>query len=167
MPDAIQLAWTATACVQYTIEYRKHDSDENWSIHLPPQPGRATVKDLRADTNYDFRISAQKGALNGPPSNILQIPTAARVPRWEDLVTDTDRRPDVDVSRVQMLLFTVVSAIFDALNPVLGENGVAGEKRPGASAAGTAPRSAWITSRRRPWRCASVPSCSSATVRVR
>jgi Fibronectin type III domain len=115
MPDAIQLAWTATACVQYTIEYRKHDSDENWSIHLPPQPGRATVKDLRADTNYDFRISAQKGALNGPPSNILQIPTAARVPRWEDLVTDTDRRPDVDVSRVQMLLFTVVSAIFVAL----------------------------------------------------
>ena len=45
--------------------------------------------------------------------------------------------------------------------------GVAGENRPGASSAGTAPRSARMTSRRRLCRSASLPSCRSAALRVR
>jgi len=38
-----------------------------------------------------------------------------RTPRWSDIVTDTDRPAQIDVTRVQMLFFTVISAFFVAL----------------------------------------------------
>jgi hypothetical protein len=37
------------------------------------------------------------------------------VPQWSDLVTDTDRATEIDVTRVQMLFFTMISASFVAL----------------------------------------------------
>ena len=33
-----------------------------------------------------------------------------------DIVTDTDKAAEIDVTRIQMLFFTVISAIFVALN---------------------------------------------------
>ena len=47
----------------------------------------------------------------------MTLTTAARVriPKWSDIVTDTDRPAEIDVTRVQMLFFTVISAFFVAL----------------------------------------------------
>jgi len=44
---------------------------------------------------------------------VAPAPNAApRDPKWSDLVADADRPREIDVSRVQMLFFTVVSALF-------------------------------------------------------
>jgi hypothetical protein len=116
--DEIGLAWTATpGATSYHLQMRPHDSDRDWET----VPGTFTkpsgeVKNLRASTDYDLRVSAvDKDDHEGPPSVLWRQRTATRVPRWSDLVTDTARGPDIDVTRVQMLLFTGVSAFFVAL----------------------------------------------------
>lgn len=43
---------------------------------------------------------------------------ARRQPRWSDLIVAEDSLPEVDVTRVQMLIFTVVSAVFVGLKAV-------------------------------------------------
>jgi hypothetical protein len=116
---AVALGWTAVAGPTYRIQYRRHDSAEDWRFASGKVDGGSTrVDNLRPDTEYDFRIFATKDGINGPTSPILRVRSGPRVPRWSDLVTETDRAPEVDVARVQMLLFTVVSAVFVALKIV-------------------------------------------------
>ena len=52
--------------------------------------------------NIRCKLYAQVGQF------LLQINT--------DIVTDTDKAAEIDVTRIQMLFFTVISAIFVALN---------------------------------------------------
>ncbi len=117
--SSIPLAWTAQAGVTYTVEFRAHNSDEPWRIfgaglNMPT----VTVTGLRPDTPYDFRVFAVSAAGNGAPSQIVTETSGTRTPKWSDIVTDTDRPAEIDVTRVQMLFFTVISACFVALRIV-------------------------------------------------
>jgi hypothetical protein len=73
------------------------------------------ITGLAPDTDYDIRIWAINAGQSGKPYTLWRRRTGVRIPRWSDIVTDTDRRAEIDVSRVQMLLFTVISATFVAL----------------------------------------------------
>lgn len=121
--DAIylDLIGNQDAGVTYTLEYRVHDSNDDWLLcqtNIKADPGvpkTITVSGLRASTDYDFRVCATNSAGDGPPTIVRRVPTGPsgpRVPRWSDLVTDTDLAPEIDVSRLQMLCFTGISAAF-------------------------------------------------------
>jgi hypothetical protein len=96
------------------VYFRPHDSDEDWQIRKSKEPGMI-VTGLRASTAYDFRVCETNPSGNGPLSDIRSETSGPRVPRWSDIVTDTDRPAEIDVTRVQMLFFTVISACFVAI----------------------------------------------------
>jgi fibronectin type III domain protein len=118
---SIPLAWTGTAGATYTLQFREHNSDEAWRIYRAgiPEPSEK-VTGLKASTAYDFRVLATIAAGDGPPSPVLLDTTGPRIPRWSDLVTETDRPAEIDVTRAQMLFFTIISAFFVALKIVDG-----------------------------------------------
>ena len=114
-PDSITLQWPAPAhATGYTVEYRVHDSDGPWQPALNVSQTSGKVSGLRASTTYDFRVIATNAAGAGQPSNLLREATGTLIPRWSDIVTNTDRPAEIDVTRVQMLFFTVISACFVA-----------------------------------------------------
>ena len=55
------------------------------------------------------------GAGSGPPSSIVSATTGPRTPSWSDLVIPFDRNREIDVTRVQMIFFTVITAVFVGL----------------------------------------------------
>ena len=67
-------------------------------------------------------MSATAGGMghagDGPWSAISSAMTGPRRPRWSDLIVTGNGRETVDVTRVQMLFFTLVIAIFVALKVV-------------------------------------------------
>jgi len=98
------------------VEYRVHDSDGPFQPAATPNGVQTsvTVSGLRAGTVYDFRVIASNGAGAGPPSDVFRDTTGTRIPKWSDIVTDTNRPAEIDVTRVQMLFFTIISAFFVA-----------------------------------------------------
>ncbi len=117
---SIPLVWDKATGVNivYVLEKRPHDGDAGWSpvVLANTSNSQATVAGLISNTVYDFRVRD-----NDKPeawSDVTTISTGIRTPRWSDIVTDTDRPAQIDVTRVQMLFFTVISALFVALNIV-------------------------------------------------
>jgi len=74
------------------------------------------VRNLSPDTAYDFRVRTD--AAPDAWSTVGIFSSGGRTPKWSDIVTDTDRPAEIDVTRVQMLFFTVISAFFVGLNIV-------------------------------------------------
>jgi len=111
----------------YLVQTRVGDSDEDWATELtvPGSAKTALITGLRADSAYDVRVLACDPATGqlSSPSPILSVTTAAseRQPRWSDLVVVADGRNEMDVTRVQMLFFTVVSAAF-VLSQILAKS---------------------------------------------
>jgi hypothetical protein len=111
----------------YLVQTRVRDSDEDWATELtvPGSAVTALITGLRADSAYDVRVLACDPATGqlSSPSSTLTVTTAAseRQPRWSDLVVVTDGRNEMDVTRVQMLFFTVVSAAF-VLSQILAKS---------------------------------------------
>ncbi len=102
------------------VQYRWADSAEDWrEAQDKPQnagpPGTMIVTGLRSSTRYQFRVRTES-AVDGWSA----VATAAtiHVPKWSDIVTDTNRPAEIDVTRVQMLFFTVISAFFVGLGIV-------------------------------------------------
>ena len=60
---------------------------------------------------YDFRIAAVNASGQGLWSTVVTARTL-REPQWADLVVTGDGRGEIDVTRVQMLFFTLVAALF-------------------------------------------------------
>ena len=113
---SIPLAWDKVGGATYVLERRLHDSDAGWNaIVLANSPdNKTTVANLIPNTAYDFRVRTD--AAPDAWSPIETFSTGIRTPKWSDIVTDTDRPADIDVTRVQMLFFTIISALFVALN---------------------------------------------------
>jgi len=113
---SIPLVWDKVDGATYVLEKRPHDSDAEWNAIALAEPSdpKTTVANLIPNTAYDFRVRtvAEPDAW----SPIKTFSTGIRTPKWSDLVTDTDRPAEIDVTRVQMLFFTIISASFVALN---------------------------------------------------
>lgn len=113
---SIPLAWNKVDGATYVLEKRPHDNDADWSpitLAKPNEP-QATVDNLIPNTVYDFRVRTV--ATPGAWSPVETFSTGIRTPKWSDIVTDTDRPAEIDVTRVQMLFFTVISAFFVGLH---------------------------------------------------
>ena len=118
----VNLLWgqPASAPAGYMIEYRIHDSDEFWrSARSATASSAFTVTGLWPNTLCDFRVTAVNSAGSGPPSSIVSAMTGPRTPMWSDLVMPNDRKREIDVTRVQMLFFTLITAIFVGLKVLI------------------------------------------------
>jgi hypothetical protein len=113
-PTSLVLKWDApdAAGTDFVVQTRPADSDEGWT-ERNATAAQLKVSGLKLGTGYNFRVRT-KGEMDAW-SDIQTLTTAARFPRWSDIVTDTDRPAEIDVTRVQMLFFTVISAFFVAL----------------------------------------------------
>jgi hypothetical protein len=73
---------------------------------------------LRPATKYVFQLFAQNGAGSSPGVSATdESPAAAivkRQPQWSDLFVTAVHPGEIDVTRVQMLFFTLISAGFVA-----------------------------------------------------
>jgi hypothetical protein len=98
------------------LEKRPHDSDAEWAASPLKEPAVAStsVPNLIPNTAYDFHV--RTNAAPDAWSPVGTFSTGVRTPKWSDIVTDTDRPAEIDVTRVQMLFFTVISAFFVALS---------------------------------------------------
>jgi hypothetical protein len=119
--NKIGLIWSAvTNANGYKLQYRVHDSDKDWTDGKA-EAGNAIIKGLRPDTLYDLRVAAfsqpQPGLppSPGPWTTIKVATTGPRIPQWSDLVVSSDGPNEIDVTRVQMLFFTVIVALFVVL----------------------------------------------------
>jgi hypothetical protein len=121
-----ELAWTPFASAKnYKIQYRRRRSADNWSNAQPiGKTGALTwarLVGLDAKTLYDLRITASANAtwVDGPQWTYASLTTdGPREPIWSDLIIAQDGTNEIDVSRVQMLFFTVVVALFVLLRVI-------------------------------------------------
>jgi hypothetical protein len=110
----IRLSWATPApapdaCV---VQYRPAGTWA-WATASGAAASPFTVTGLAGNTDYEFQVFAVNAGLAGSPSALAIARTALRTPQWADLVvTGTG---EIDVTRVQMLLFTVIAAAFVAM----------------------------------------------------
>ena len=111
--SALMLTWSPAVGgpTAYHLRYRPHDTASPWVDTVPTAATAATLTGLAPGTSYDVRVAASNAAGIGPWSSPITLRTA-RSPEWADLVVTGDGRGEVDVTRVQVLFFTVVTALF-------------------------------------------------------
>jgi hypothetical protein len=101
---------------RYAVDQRPHDGGAEWtSIARDVKETIYTASRLTPNTAYDFRVRIDQPQA-GPWSAVATVTSGVRIPKWSDLVTDTDKPAEIDVTRVQMLFFTMISAVFVTLN---------------------------------------------------
>jgi hypothetical protein len=112
-----KLAWSPAdgAPTGYAVQYRRHDTIEAWTL-VPQHPAQpeCTVDRLTSGVAYDFRVSAINAMGQGLWSGVVTA-QMLRNPQWADLVVIGDGRGVIDVTRAQMLFFTLVAAAFVGL----------------------------------------------------
>ena len=118
----LNVKWPRLSAAQsYIVQYRLHDSDKLWGQNSLRQTQQwndpmMTITDLIPNSNYDLRVAAQMGAAGQSKwSSLLSGRTGRRQPLWSDLVVTPGTANTVDITRVQMLFFTVVTALFVAI----------------------------------------------------
>jgi len=116
--SSLTLDWTPLAGTpKYRIEYRVHDGEDDWAY---VSSGKV-VRGLKAYTLYDVRVSAaappapEAAQVFGPTTQLYVSTIGPRKPLWSDLVVQSDGTNEIDVTRVQMLFFTVIVALFVGL----------------------------------------------------
>jgi hypothetical protein len=109
----LSIAWSpvAPATAGYIVQFRRHDSVEPWVPRPISHATTMSISPLAPGTAYDFRVSAGNANGFGPWSSVLTCRTV-RNPSWADLVVAGPGRGEVDVTRVQMLFFTLITAAF-------------------------------------------------------
>jgi len=111
----ITVEWLpADGATFYAVQYRRHGSLDPWLRR--PQTPRApdVIANLEPGAAYDIRVAAGNAAGIGRWSYVL-VARTARQPKLSDLVVAGPGRGEVDVTRVQMLFFTVITALFVAM----------------------------------------------------
>jgi Fibronectin type III domain len=113
---AIELRWAPLAPQpdSYSVQYRKAGTLP-WATASTEAVMPATVGGLDSGREYEFQIFAVTGGNAGAPSGVVAAKTIARTPRWSDLVMSGDDNTQVDLARLQMLVFTSIAALFTAL----------------------------------------------------
>ncbi len=118
---SIGVAWAGGAPnARYRVEWRARDSDGPWQALKPESRTTTSAEIVGLDANavYDIRVAqAPAPAVGAPPAwgryATLEAATVGpRIPIWSDLVIETDGADEIEVTRVQMLFFTVVVALF-------------------------------------------------------
>ncbi len=112
--NRVELAWSPAngAPTSYSVQYRRHDTVEGWTaVPQPASQPECTVDGLTSGVAYDFRVAAVNATGQGLWSTVVTARTL-RNPQWADLVVTGDGRGEVDVTRAQMLFFTLVAATF-------------------------------------------------------
>ena len=113
----VKLVWSPAdgAPTTYSVQYRRHDTVEAWTaadqLAQPSTQPEFTVGSLISGVAYDFRVAAVNNAGQGLWSAVVTARTL-RTPEWADLVMTGDGRGEIDVTRAQMLFFTLVAALF-------------------------------------------------------
>lgn len=121
----VRLSWTAPAAVAgaevavYIVRYARAAFGD-WRVVTDSYQG--TVFDLaglRPQTAYLFEVLASNAAGQGPAvqgqATTSQPVYNVRTPAWSDLVVTPEHPGELDVTRVQMLLFTLIAAGFVAI----------------------------------------------------
>jgi len=115
--DEVKLAWSEPdgAPTSYVLQYREHDTVGAW-VPVAPAPTRTqhAVTGLASGVRFDFRVAAVNAAGQGCWSAVVTSRTL-RDPQWSDLVVTGPGRGQVDVTRAQMLFFTLVAGLFVGL----------------------------------------------------
>jgi hypothetical protein len=118
---SIAIGWQGAASVQsYRIQWRAIESAGAWrqrDVSAPRNaaPVAATLPALDANTAYYVRVAAADPAQAegfGPWSTLTVSTIGPREPLWSDLVVENDGAQEIEVTRVQMLFFTVIVAFF-------------------------------------------------------
>lgn len=113
-PSAVNLEWSAVAPAPegYAVQYRNVNGG-TWITAPTVTSGKYyRLPGLKPNAAYEARVAAIAGGVLGPwsmPS--LPFHTPMRLPQWADLVI-WDGKSEVDVTRIQMLLFTLIAAGF-------------------------------------------------------
>lgn len=112
----ITLHWSglAPAPDAYVVQYRASGALP-WATYSNTGTTSAVVSGLDAATKYEFLVFAITGGVAGSPSLVAVASTASRTPKWSDLVVSSGGAVEIDLTRVQMLLFTSIAAGFTAL----------------------------------------------------
>jgi Fibronectin type III domain len=98
----------------YTVQYRVAGTLP-WATDSVEAVAPRTVARLNGGTDYEFQVFAVTGGLAGAPSAVVVAKTMIRAPRWSDLVMSVDTGTQVDLARLQMLVFTSIAAVFTGL----------------------------------------------------
>jgi hypothetical protein len=114
--QAIELRWAALAPQpnSYTVRYRVAGTLA-WATDSVAAVAPRTVAGLDGGIDYEFQVFAVTGGLAGAPSDVVVATTIVRRPRWSDLVMSEDSGTQVDLARLQMLVFTSIAAVFTGL----------------------------------------------------
>jgi hypothetical protein len=112
----ISLQWPelVPAPSAYAVQYRAAGSLP-WATYSNTANTPLRVTGLDAGTTFEFQVFAIAGGGAGSPSPIAQATTTPRMPQWSDLVMTGGQDVEIDLSRVQMLLFTSIAAAFTGM----------------------------------------------------
>lgn len=110
------LSWSTSAPPPefHVVQYRRAGA-WTWSTATGTAASPFVVTGLSGSADYEFQVFAINAGISGMPSDIASVRTAMRRPQWSDLVANGDGDGQIDVTRTQMLLFTVIAAAFVAL----------------------------------------------------
>jgi hypothetical protein len=105
----------------YLVQYRQ-SGQAVWVTGSDPVAGFAPPSyrasypkaDLDYATTYEFRSAGVVDGRLGPWTNISTVTTGGHIPTWSDLVA-SDGGGEIDITKVQMLVFTVLAALFVTL----------------------------------------------------
>jgi hypothetical protein len=114
----MNVVWGPTLqAAAFRVQFRRHDSADSWA-DLRVVERTASIVGLDANTTYDIRVAAAAAPLAGADPVFARWSTMTartrqpRVPLWSDLVIASDGAGEIEVTRVQMLFFTVIVALF-------------------------------------------------------
>jgi len=121
----VTLTWKAPAAAAgadvayYIVRYARADMVD-WRVASGPiQETGFRVTRLLPQTQYLFDVRPGNAMGEGPAVQTSATTAAAqvvtRIPAWSDLVVTPEHPGEIDVTRVQMLLFTLVAAGFVAI----------------------------------------------------
>lgn len=112
----VRLSWANPAPLpdSFTIQYRPA-GELAWSTHKSNASPPIFVDGLRRGTSYQFQVYANSGGRLSSPSDLAEAETIPRQPQWSDLIMSGDDNTEVDLSRLQMLIFTTITAVFTAI----------------------------------------------------